>query len=125
MACAVIGTIFTCRPVERSPGPNLRRRLKTAHHGHLQVHQHRVEAVLFQARQRLSPILRHGDVMAAPDEQAAGDALIHEVVLDEQDASVITLRVPSEPASLRDRRSRHRWRRVPIARPIAASRSGA
>ena len=63
------------------------RGFEAAHHRHLQVHQYEVEAL---ARDEVDGLLAVGgnrNRMPAVGEQAAGDLLIDDVVLGEQDAA--------------------------------------
>ncbi len=60
------------------------RRLQSAHVRHLQVHQHDVEAAVFERGQRLNAIARQRDPMTLLLQQTQGQFLIDHAVLDQQ-----------------------------------------
>ena len=63
------------------PGANEPRGLETIHFGHVDVHQDRVEELLFEAIDRLDTIVRNDDLMAEFFEQTRRDFLVDAIVL--------------------------------------------
>jgi hypothetical protein len=51
---------------------------------HVQIHQHDIHPAGRHGGHRLRPVRHHGDPMAALLQQAAGDPLVHDVVLGNQ-----------------------------------------
>ena len=102
-------------------------RVEAAHDRHLQVHQHEVERLAIEPRQRLTAVLGDRHVMAAAGQQAGRDPLVDHVVLDEQDADApaVGAHRPARRPSMSPRGGAAADGFEPIARSIAASRSAA
>ena len=76
----------------RGPGleiPDGLHRCEAVHVGHLEVHQHEVEALAFEGFQRGLPGLGHHDGMPLALHQADRQPLVHDVVLRQQDAETM------------------------------------
>ena len=106
----------------RFPLSDCGRRLEAAHLRHLHVHQHHVEIVAFDRRQRLAAIPRHGDVVPAPRQQSDRHLLIDDVVFGKQDLDATDRRLWHRDRSGRDSRPplrlEHVQDRVEKIRPL-------
>jgi hypothetical protein len=59
---------------------------ESVHDGHLAIHQHDIERTLREALQSLGPVVRDRDLAGQFLQQPVRDALIHRIVLDQEDA---------------------------------------
>ena len=86
IACAVMATMRTCRPVPRSRSRIATVASRPPMTGICRSISTRSKVSRIEPRQRLAAVLGDRHVMAAAGQQAGGDPLVDHVVLDEQDA---------------------------------------